>query len=149
MRIPYHMKHINKFFWLALLIVIFSWLTYSCSNTQNISDTFESNLKSEICMVKNNVQSIVTIIEDDGQYFEATKYGYNEYFKQFGLSGTIAMVYTRAKDMGNEKGWKEIAAEGYLEIESHSYSHMTMRYPSDRISGDLTSNENENGYQRV
>ncbi|MCR4662176.1 MAG: polysaccharide deacetylase family protein [Clostridia bacterium] len=77
-------------------------------------------LDSEICMVKNDSKGIVTIISDDGYYDSGVIL--KEIAKELEINVTVAGAVNIISPKLKE--WQLIENEGYVDIVSHSYSHI-------------------------
>ena len=109
--------------------IIFYFLTLemilsicACSYIPNFDEykQYGDMVNVEICMVKNDYKSIVTIISDDGYYESGTIL--NELSKNFDVNVTVAAAINIISPKVKE--WKQIESEGHIDIVNHSYSHI-------------------------
>ena len=110
---------------LVLSIVVVTIVCLSSCNHETILSFQEYKdrgvlIESEICVVKDDYKSIVTIISDDGYYESGVIF--NELAKELDINVTVAGAVNIISNKAKE--WKQIEAEGHVDIVSHSYSHI-------------------------
>lgn len=77
-------------------------------------------IQANLCAVKDDRAAIVTVISDDGFYESGLIL--NELARERDLHVTVAGVVNNLS--GRLRKWQTIETEGYIEIISHSYSHL-------------------------
>lgn len=113
---------------IGVLIISLLTLSFLCSCGSTLPSMpqfseFKVNgdaVASEICAVKDDYKSIVTIISDDGYYESGVIF--NDLAKELDLNVTVAGAVNIIAP--KEKKWKEIESEGHVDLVSHSYTHV-------------------------
>jgi len=93
-------------------------------------------LTAEIAKARGGADSIISLIFDDGLY--ETSVFLNEQFKKYNLHGSIMMITDRIADdkhAGTLEQWQALFAEGYLDAQSHSATHMLLPESEEWLAG--------------
>ena len=103
----------------VLLFLVCAFFLVGC-NGNIFSGGERLSIEAEICQVKDDRAAIVTIISDDGYYESGVIL--NSLAKDIGIHVTVSGFVNNIASYLEE--WKEIEKEGFVEVISHSYSHL-------------------------
>lgn len=119
-----------------ILIIITCFLMVGCSNFEKHS------IHAEISEVFMDRDAAVTIVSDDG-FYESGKH-LNELAKKYNIKVTVAGVVDNIDPYLEE--WKNIEEEGYVDLISHSFSHLKMQegkeFEEDELQHQITDSIN-------
>ncbi|MDY3745762.1 MAG: polysaccharide deacetylase family protein [Lachnospiraceae bacterium] len=120
-----------------MVILCLSVVIIGCDNISQ-----EYNIHAEIAPVKDDKECIITIVSDDGIYESGVHF--NELAKKYGLRVTVAGVVDIVSPHLDE--WIDIEQQGYVEVISHSYSHLKMseenNYSEEELRHQITDSIN-------
>ncbi|MBE7036321.1 MAG: DUF2334 domain-containing protein [Ruminococcaceae bacterium] len=130
------MKSIKKMLCLFLILSMVATMF-----TVSIATAEEAALDAPaICTWLDNKTAAVSITIDDGVYDSAVRY--NELQKTYGIYSTQFIIAGKLKEEEID-GWKDIFADGYMDLGNHSYSHKikykeTDTYTAEELAEDIS-----------
>lgn len=109
-------------------ILIYALCVYmAVMNISVLAETNNNEYSAEIASAPNGADAIISMTFDDGLYDTAVFL--NKMFKMYDLKGSCMLISDRITD-SNKGDWQNIFAQGYLEAQSHTATHMPL--PSDK-----------------
>ena len=126
---------------LSLIVPIFS--IFVSANTTSIKE--DEEMTAELMQAYGGAHGIVSMTFDDGIYDTAV--WLNRMFEKYGLRASCMMCMNSVTDEMVPK-WNELFADGYLEPESHSYSHLIMPAPDWSRYESFMQNNTEANYEQ-
>ena len=112
---------------LCISLIVPTLSIIGSANANSIHITEDEEMTAELELAYGGANGIVSMTFDDGIYDTAV--WLNEMFEKYDLRGSCMMCMNSVTDEMVPK-WNELFADGYLEPESHSYSHLIMPAPS-------------------
>lgn len=114
----------KKYFKKLTAVLLFIMVLSGCGEQKNVGwNRFQGKgepLETVVCDVLDDRNSIVTVISDDGYYESGVIL--DSLAKELGLHVTVAgFVHNLQPYL---KDWEKIEKEGFVEVISHSYSHL-------------------------
>ena len=126
-------KKIFSFVVLSFVVLLFAFAT---KNDVYPIDRFLNSgnkLDASICSVKDDYPAIVTVVSDDGVFESGVIL--NSLAETLDIQVTVAGYVNRIAQYVNE--WKLIEENGYVELVSHSYSHLKIDNEDTITTEDL------------
>lgn len=118
--------------------------------TENAEVASSAQPIAELTLSPNRTKGIVSMTFDDGSI--PTAEWLNEKFKQYDLYGSTMLITSKnISTQENVDTWKRIYADGRLEPQSHSYTHMvlpTELWANANSQPETLENNTEENYKR-